>query len=315
MGHSAHALIRIGLSLTLSAAILLPIGRSSEVARAQEEPTVQLAPDGGAGVILLDPAGWNLYTWLGDRPGTSNCYADCATAWPPYIVDFEPTPPIGLPGNLVLIGREDGTAQVSIDGWPLYYYAGDGRPGDAKGDEVVSFNFAWQVAAYPPRTTTTGQTPGVPIPIPDGPSPSFTAPPPVQGIPQPTLIPASPFRDVQPRATQPAAPPLGQQVIPLGPIVVPGNYAQTTQITVPPGALVSVTWLEAPGATAFRIYQGPTSTGLTVGQTVNQPPGSKITNGTIGPLNPGGTYFIQVRGVDTASIESIVPSAAGIIVR
>jgi predicted lipoprotein with Yx(FWY)xxD motif len=314
MGHSAHALIRIGLSLALSAAILLPMGGRDGVARAQEAPTVMLAPDGGAGLILLDPEGWNLYTWLGDRPGTSNCYGDCEAAWPPYIVDYEPEAPIGLPGNLVLIGRADGTAQVSIDGWPLYYYAGDGRPGDAKGDEVVAFNFAWQVAAYPPRTTTTGQTPGVPIPIPDSPSPSFSAPPPVEGVPQPTLIPASPF-NLAPRVTQPPAPPIGQPVIQLPPIVVPGNYAQTTQVTVPPGTLVSVTWLEVPGATAFRLYQGPTSTSMTVGQTVNQPPGSRMTNGTIGPLNPGGTYFVQVRAVDTNSIESIVPSAAAIIVR
>jgi predicted lipoprotein with Yx(FWY)xxD motif len=39
--------------------------------------------------------------------------------------------------------RKDGTTQVTYNGWPLYYYYEDGKPGDILGDDIESFGDDW----------------------------------------------------------------------------------------------------------------------------------------------------------------------------
>jgi len=303
-----HVLRRV-FGLVASGALLLATSAGPSQAHAQNQPTVFIVPDGGTGIILTDPDGWVLYTWVGDRPGVSNCTGDCADAWPPYIATDELLAPISLPGNLGLVTRPDGADQVAIDGWPLYYFIGDGAPGDTRGDEVVGFGYSWQVAAYPPRTPASGQTPGVPVPVQDPVSPSFGAAPPPPGT-NPNIIPiTSPFTGAQPRAGQPTAQPnlaLGIQP------VIPAGYSATLTIVAPANGIIGISWPPTPAAAQFRIYQAASSspTSFTMGQSLNQPPGQFITNGNVSGLVPAATYFFQVRAVDNGGIEMPIPSAA-----
>ena len=39
--------------------------------------------------------------------------------------------------------RSDGTLQVTYAGLPLYTYVVDGKPGDAKGNDIDSFGAEW----------------------------------------------------------------------------------------------------------------------------------------------------------------------------
>lgn len=103
------------------------------------------------GQIVTDPNGMTLYTWAGDTPGTSSCSGACATTWPPYLVDenmamnlmdpslMDPSMRVGT------IERDDGTYQVAIDGWPLYYFSRDTAPGDANGEGSNGFGARWSV--------------------------------------------------------------------------------------------------------------------------------------------------------------------------
>jgi len=50
----------------------------------------------------------------------------------------------GVSAELTTFEREDGSTQVAADGWPLYYFAPDEAPGDAKGQGV---NDVWWVLA------------------------------------------------------------------------------------------------------------------------------------------------------------------------
>ena len=43
--------------------------------------------------------------------------------------------------------RADGTRQVTYDGHPLYYFAGDKAPGDVTGQGIHNFGGGWYVVA------------------------------------------------------------------------------------------------------------------------------------------------------------------------
>jgi predicted lipoprotein with Yx(FWY)xxD motif len=87
---------------------------------------------------LLGPADLALYTFDNDSVGSSSCTGSCAGAWPPLIVDETETPTYGegIDGELGVIERADGTSQVTYNGAPLYYYAGDQGPTDTTGDGI-----------------------------------------------------------------------------------------------------------------------------------------------------------------------------------
>ena len=69
--------------------------------------------------------------------GLSNCYGGCAAAWPPVYVTDDTASGVS---NLGSITRSDGTQQVTYEGRPLYFYAGDQNPGDRSGDSVSGWH-------------------------------------------------------------------------------------------------------------------------------------------------------------------------------
>ena len=97
---------------------------------------VNVGEDPGLGTILTDSSGRTLYLFINDQKNVSNCAGGCAAAWPPLITVVGPTPGEGVDGGLLgTITREDGSAQITYNGWPLYYYAADEKPGDATGED------------------------------------------------------------------------------------------------------------------------------------------------------------------------------------
>ena len=43
--------------------------------------------------------------------------------------------------------RKDGTTEVTYHGHPLYYYAGDGKPGQTTGQDLNQFGAKWYVVS------------------------------------------------------------------------------------------------------------------------------------------------------------------------
>ncbi len=92
---------------------------------------------GDLGEFLVDAEGMTLYMFTEDTENTSNCYGDCAEAWPPVVTEGDPTLGEGLDAALVsTTERTDGTTQVTYGGWPLYYWVRDAAPGDTTGQNV-----------------------------------------------------------------------------------------------------------------------------------------------------------------------------------
>jgi len=89
-----------------------------------------------AGMVLAGSKGLTLYYYAEDKPGSgkSVCTGGCATAWPALKAPVRAPAGVKLPGKIGMITRADGTRQVTINGYPIYYYAEDMAPGQAKGN-------------------------------------------------------------------------------------------------------------------------------------------------------------------------------------
>ncbi len=124
--------------------------------------TLQVANNSTLGNFLTDGKGMTLYLFLKDTKNTSNCYDACAAKWPPLVSQAKPTLGDGLKADLVgTTLRKDGTTQITYNGWPLYYYAPDGKPGDATGQGVGN---VWYVLSAAGDAITTGAAPAAPAP-------------------------------------------------------------------------------------------------------------------------------------------------------
>ena len=84
--------------------------------------------------------GMTLYTFTQDATNVSNCYGDCANAWPPFLAAADAE----AAGGLGIIARDDGSRQYAINGQPLYFWQGDQSSGDATGHGVGGVWFAAQ---------------------------------------------------------------------------------------------------------------------------------------------------------------------------
>src|SRR4051812_12573529 len=180
----------IHLSMALALMLTLTMAGGAQPAHAQAS-TVALVPNPSYGVMLTDPDGWTLYTWDGDAEGVSNCYDACAAAWLPYTTDSDIIAPDGLPASLGLIDRGDGTWQVTLDNWPLYYFSRDANPGDVNGDGSGGFGATWRVVAFA-GPTPVAQTPPPPPPPAPAPLPPAPAPLPPAQVPVAAVPPARP---------------------------------------------------------------------------------------------------------------------------
>jgi predicted lipoprotein with Yx(FWY)xxD motif len=104
--------------------------------------------NGADGTYLTDGSGRALYLWVADGDGKSTCTGACATAWPPLTAKGTPAVSGGVHASDVsTITRSGGATQVAYMGHPLYYYAGDGSPGQTTGQGSDGFGAKWWLVA------------------------------------------------------------------------------------------------------------------------------------------------------------------------
>ena len=95
--------------------------------------------------VLTNLDGMTLYIFDKDSPNNSHCYDACAASWPPYLVTSADA---ARPGWGVTM-REDGNAQHTFQGKPLYLWVGDQHAGDQTGDGVGG---VWHTATKKAKT-------------------------------------------------------------------------------------------------------------------------------------------------------------------
>jgi predicted lipoprotein with Yx(FWY)xxD motif len=96
---------------------------------------------GPFGDYITDTNGRPVYAFSGDAPNQTACLTNCATVWPPVLV--EARPPAASPAidtaRLRVFARPDGTHQLAYAGLPLYYSASSFTSRDALGHYAMSF--------------------------------------------------------------------------------------------------------------------------------------------------------------------------------
>jgi len=90
----------------------------------------------GGAVVLTNAKGFTP-----DTSTKSKCYGSCATYWPP--VKGPATAGAGVTGKLGTITRSGGSMQATYNGHPLYTYAADSAPGQAKGNGLNLSGGVW----------------------------------------------------------------------------------------------------------------------------------------------------------------------------
>jgi len=109
-------------------------------------PMTVSTTSGSLGTFLIGPGGKSLYLFEADKSSQSTCSGACAVGWPPLTLDGAPVAESGVTQSLLSTSqRADGTMQVVYNGHPLYYFAGDTKPGDTTGEGVNAFGAGWDV--------------------------------------------------------------------------------------------------------------------------------------------------------------------------
>jgi predicted lipoprotein with Yx(FWY)xxD motif len=114
-------------------------------AKKERTGTVVHVDDSEFGTMIYGPRNQAIYIFQRDSKGKTNCYGECAAAWPPVITRGEPRAQGGAKQPLLgTVKRRDGSLQVTYAGQPLYFYANEG-PGQVRCHNVDLNGGLWWV--------------------------------------------------------------------------------------------------------------------------------------------------------------------------
>lgn len=140
---------------TLALAVLIPLAACSSTSENSTQTpaapsTTTAAPADlstattDLGEIVVDGSGMTVYYFTADTPGSgeSACADDCLAAWPS--VHPAGTEPVldGVTADVATITGTDGQPQLTLDGRPVYTFAGDAAAGDTAGQGLDGAWFA-----------------------------------------------------------------------------------------------------------------------------------------------------------------------------
>ncbi len=146
--------VKIGIGVAIASVAILGLSACSSDAKkdvaAPATSAAVMTPaagDAGAslgtadttlGTIVVDGKGMVVYEFDTDTQGgdSSTCTGTCATNWPAVPGGASAPTLDGVTGPVGTITGIDGQPQLTLNGWPLYYFAGDKAAGDTNGQGV-----------------------------------------------------------------------------------------------------------------------------------------------------------------------------------
>jgi predicted lipoprotein with Yx(FWY)xxD motif len=136
---------------------------SGSPAGASNTGTVITTRSGSAGSFLTDGSGRAVYLWTKDSMDKSAASGAVLGAWPLVPAKGTLTASGGAKaGDLGTITGSGGSKQVTYDGHPLYYFAGDSGPGQVNGQGSDGFGAKWWLVAPTGAEITGAETAAAP---------------------------------------------------------------------------------------------------------------------------------------------------------
>ncbi|MFF7725197.1 SCO0930 family lipoprotein [Streptomyces sp. NPDC008001] len=119
-------------------------GKQDSGAGAGAAAGVSVAGNPALGKIVVDGQGRTLYRFNKDSawPMKFACTGTCLDTWKPA-KPVDKSAVKGIPDKLIsTVTRPDGTEQLAVDCWPVYWFTGDKKPGDTAGQGKQGLWFA-----------------------------------------------------------------------------------------------------------------------------------------------------------------------------
>jgi len=122
-----------------------------QVTSSDSPPKIVITSNGEFGDILTDSSGMTLYIFDRDTEGVSNCPGGCLGNWPPLLTEYGAVAIGDITGTIATIDRGDGIKQVTINGFPAYYWKGDVTEGETSGNGVENNWWVFNTDGTPQR--------------------------------------------------------------------------------------------------------------------------------------------------------------------
>lgn len=135
------ALSLVAVAALLAAVVVAPaIGKTGT--KVTVVKTAQNAELDKTILIQAKGKGLTLYTLSSEKKGKLNCKGDCLGNWPPLMIKKGQIPTGAK--NLGVVKRPEGFLQVTWKGFPVYWFAGDKKKGEANGEGLKDVG-VWHV--------------------------------------------------------------------------------------------------------------------------------------------------------------------------
>lgn len=132
----------------------------------QTQAIISLTQQPGFGGVLSDNSGRTHYLATNDERNKSNCQGAGLEPWPPVLTIATPLAGPGVNQSLLgTIRREEGSSQVTYNGWPLYYFRLDIKAGDVAGQGRQNPCGTWYVMSAAGQSITAA-APAAPAALP-----------------------------------------------------------------------------------------------------------------------------------------------------
>jgi predicted lipoprotein with Yx(FWY)xxD motif len=119
--------------------------KAPEDAMAAKRGVTVKVVDSQFGRVIADRRGEAFYLFDKEKGKRSQCYGECAVAWPPVLTKGKPRAGTGADADLLgTTKRRNGKLQATYKGHPLYYYKDD-EPGRILCHNVDEFGGLWLV--------------------------------------------------------------------------------------------------------------------------------------------------------------------------
>lgn len=164
-----------GALLALAAVAVIVLVATAFASSAPSSLTLGSASNSQLGKqVVVNPQGRTLYVLSPETSKHLLCKSkECLSDWPPLLVKSASAKlkaGTGVKGRLGTLRRGNGAFQVTLNGLPLYRYAGDSAKGDANGEGIKSFGGTWH-AVKASGGSSTGSTPAPSSPSMPAPEP------------------------------------------------------------------------------------------------------------------------------------------------